>query len=98
MFSPDNVSVPVPAFVTPNVEPLITPLIVKSIADVPSSATVNVLVALKATGQEIVAPTVPPPLSVTATLPPRVNVDEPEIVPPVDAQPPSRETALAVTA
>ena len=58
----------------------------------------NVLVALKATGQEIVAPAVPPVLSVTVTLPPKVNVDEPEIVPPVTAQPPSIVTALAVTA
>ena len=82
----------------PNVEPLITLLIVKSFAVVPSSATVNVLVALKATGQEIVALAAPPVLSVTVTLPPKVNVDEPEIVPPVTAQPPSSETALAVTA
>jgi hypothetical protein len=57
-----------------------------------------VRVAPKATGQLIVAPAVPPALSVTVTLPPRVNVEEPEIVPPVTAQPPSRETALAVTA
>ena len=71
---------------------------VKSFADVPSSATVNILVAPKATGHEIVAPLVPPVLSVTVTLPPRVNVDAPEIVPPELAQPPSRETALAVIA
>ena len=58
----------------------------------------NVLVAPKATGQEIVAPAVPPVLSVTVTLPPRVNVEEPEMVPPELAQPPSRETAVAVTA
>jgi hypothetical protein len=57
-----------------------------------------VRVALKATGQLIIAPAVPPALSVTVTLPPRVNVEEPEIVPPVSAQPPSSETALAVTA
>ena len=95
--APDNTIVPAPALVIPAAL-LMTPLIVKSAAAVKSSAIVNVLLALKETGHEMVAPSVPPVLSVTVTLPPKVNVDDPETIPPVTAQPPSNETAFAVTA
>lgn len=55
VFKAVNAMVPAPAFVTP-AAPLITLLIVKSVAVVLSSATVNVRVAPRATGQDITAP------------------------------------------
>ena len=90
---PDSSICPAPAFVIPNKAPLITPLIVKSLAEVPSSATVTVLVAPKATGQEMVAPEAPPALSVTDMFPPSVNTPDPVIDEPVTA-PPSRDTLV----
>lgn len=85
--------VPEPAFVIPKPVPLIMPLIVKSVAEVPSVATVMVRVAPKATGQPIVAPAVPPPLSVTVISPPKVIAPVPVIEAPVLRPPHSKETA-----
>ena len=69
----------------PKVAPLITPDMVKSVAEVPSSATVIVLVAPKATGQAISAPSVPVVASVTLIFPARVNTPVPVIDDPVTA-------------
>jgi len=85
VFAPDKSIVPDPSFVMPKVEPLITPDIVKSVAEVPSSTTVIVLVAPKATGQAISAPSVPVVASVTLMFPARVNVPDPVIAEPVTA-------------
>ena len=82
VFAPETVKVPAPFFVIPLVpEPGdIIPLMVKSTAVVPSSATVKVLVApFRETKHEIVAPTVPVVASVTVTFPPSVKVPVPVI-------------------
>jgi hypothetical protein len=63
------------------------PLIVKSAAEVPSSATVKDMVAPTKTGQEIVAPLVPVPELFTVTFPLRVNTYKPSMVEPVVAPP-----------
>ena len=88
VFAPESIIVPAPALVTPN-PTLIIPLIVRSVAEVPSSFTVKVLVAPKANGAEIVAPFVPVVASVMETSPPRVKVPLPVIEAPVVAPPSS---------
>ena len=85
VFVPDKSNSPAPFFVIPKVAPLITPDIVKSVAEVPSSATVIVLVAPKVTGQAIEAPSVPVVASVTVILPPSVKTPVPVILDPVTA-------------
>ena len=71
---------------------LTIPEMVKSAADVPSSATVKVLVVafVKATGLEMDAPTFPVPLLITVTSPPSVRSPVPERVAPFERHPPSR--------
>jgi hypothetical protein len=66
-------------------EPLIIPLIERSSAEVPSSATVKVLAAPKATGELIEAPEVPVPALLTVILPPKVKAADPEITDPLVA-------------
>ena len=69
---------------------------VKSSAEaVPSSATVMVLLAPKATGQEIFASSVPLPASFMVMLPPNVSVPVPVIEAPIMA-PPSIVTLVGV--
>ena len=86
LFTPERVIVPGPVIVRPNPVPLIIPLIKRSFAVVPSSATLNVRVAPNATGQDIVASSVPVVASVTVTLPPKINkplpvIEEPAMAP-----------------
>ncbi len=69
------------------------PLMVRSLALVPSSAIVNVLAAPSATGEEMDAPAVPVVASLTVIFPPRVSVEEPVMDAPVVA-PPSRVTLV----
>ena len=92
---PDKTILPAPNLLIPN-EPLITPLIVKSSADtVPSSATVMVLLAPKATGQDIIAPSVPVAAAFTVMFPPNVSLPVPVIEAPIKA-PPSRVMLIGV--
>ncbi len=86
-FEPESTIVPIPALVIP-ADPLITPLIVRSTASVPSLATENALVTVpKATGQEMEAQLFPVPALFTVTLPPKVSgfvdpvTDEPDTAP-----------------
>ena len=68
---------------------LIIPLIVRSVAAVPSSATLKVLdvAAVRATGHETVAPLLPLAALITFTFPPSVRRPLPEIVAPAVVPP-----------
>ena len=97
VFAAVKTIVPAAALVIPKFVPLlITPLMVRSVAVVPSSATVNVRVAPNAIGHETVAPLVPVPTSVTATSPPSVKVPVPVIEEPVVEDPHSKATLVCV--
>ena len=88
MFTPDNVNLPAPTFVKlPEV--LIIPLMDRSDALVPSSATekVRVVEFVNATGQLIVAPLFPVAALLIVTFPPNVNKPLPVIEEPVEAPP-----------
>ena len=84
---PDTKSVPDPVLVYPMFAPaFITPLIVRSFAAVPSSSTKKVLlVAPKASGDDILAPPIPVPALLTIILPPRLRVLIPVIDEPLAA-------------
>ena len=80
MFVAEKTSVPAPVFETPKLAPLITPLMVRSAAAVPSSETENILLAPNATGHTIDAPLFPAPILFTVIFPARVRVPAPLIV------------------
>ena len=82
--APDKTMVPGPVFTVPY-DPLIIPLTVKSVADVPSFATVKVRAAPNATGQDMVAPLLPVPAFETVTFPPKVNKPDPMMEEPAGA-------------
>ena len=82
--APDKTIVPAPAFTNPY-DPLMMPLTVRSVADVPSFATVKVRAAPKATGQDMVAPLLPVPAFVTVIFPPKVINPDPVMEEPAGA-------------
>ena len=74
--------VPAPALVTPKAV-LTIPLIVRSVAVVPSFATVKVRVAPRETGHDINAPVPVPVILLTVTPPPKLKAPVPDMVEPV---------------